>query len=101
MPHRKGYIHMIDLRDKNSCPTMEEISEYVRNPLFMQFCLQIRERYQCQEKIEYSAFLLEALKNADCDEITFQLSGPLSPMKVVPTHADYFTFLVLPVRIRS
>lgn len=59
MPHRKGYIHMIDLRDKNSCPTMEEIREYVRNPLFMQFCLQIRERYQCQEKIEYSACSME------------------------------------------
>lgn len=48
-----------------------------------------------------SSFLLEALKNADCDEITFQLSGPLSPMKVMPSHGDYFTFLVLPVRIRS
>ncbi len=25
---------MIDLQDKNICPTMEELGEYVRNPLF-------------------------------------------------------------------
>lgn len=46
---------MIDLQNKNSCPTIEEISEYVRNPVFMQFCLEMKNTYQCSEKIEYSA----------------------------------------------
>ena len=46
---------MIDLQDKNSCPAIEEISEYVRNPVFMQFCSEIKSAYQCIEKIEYSS----------------------------------------------
>lgn len=48
-----------------------------------------------------SGFLLEALKNADCDQVSIQLSGPLSPMKMLPAEGSHFTFLVLPVRIRS
>lgn len=50
---------MIDLQDKNVCPTLEEIGEYVRNPLFLQFCGQIKERYQCRETIAYSACSME------------------------------------------
>lgn len=46
---------MIDLQNKNSRPTIEEISEYVRNSVFMQFCLEMKNTYQCSEKIEYSA----------------------------------------------
>lgn len=45
---------MIDIKDKNTCPALEEIGDYVRNPLFMQFCSQVRQRYTCKEKIEYS-----------------------------------------------
>lgn len=45
---------MIDLQDKNICPTIEEISGYVNNPVFMQFCTEIRNAYKCNEKIEYS-----------------------------------------------
>ena len=47
--------NMIDLKDKNNCPAIETISEYVRNPVFMQFCSEIRNTYQCNEKIEYSS----------------------------------------------
>lgn len=46
---------MIDLLDKDNCPAFEEVSEYVRNPLFAQFCSDIRNTYQCTEKIEYSS----------------------------------------------
>lgn len=46
---------MIDLQDKNYRPTIEEISEYVRNPVFMQFCSEIKDTYKCNEKIEYSS----------------------------------------------
>ena len=45
---------MIDLQNKNSYPDIEAISEYVRNPVFMQFCSEIKNAYQCNEKIEYS-----------------------------------------------
>lgn len=46
-------------------------------------------------------YLLEALRNTECDEVKVQLGGPLSPMKVVPKEGDSFLFLVLPVRIKS
>ncbi len=42
-------------KDKNNCPAIETISEYVRNPVFMQFCPEIRNTYQCNERIEYSS----------------------------------------------
>lgn len=35
---------MIDLQDKSTCPTLEEIGEYVRNPVFMLLCSEIRRR---------------------------------------------------------
>ena len=46
-------------------------------------------------------YLLEALRNTECDEVKIQLGGPLSPMKVVPKEGDNFLFLVLPVRLKS
>lgn len=46
-------------------------------------------------------YLLEALRNIECDEVKVQLGGPLSPMKVVPKEGDSFLFLVLPVRLKS
>ena len=35
------------------------------------------------------------------DEVILQLSGALSPMKVVPVGGEEFLFLVLPVRLKS
>lgn len=46
---------MIDLHDKNICPTLDEIGQYVRNPVFMQFCSAIKSAHSCSEKIEFSA----------------------------------------------
>ncbi len=46
-------------------------------------------------------YVLDALRAADCDEICLQISGPLSPMKVVPPEGDSFLFLVLPVRLKT
>lgn len=48
-----------------------------------------------------SRFLLDALKNAETDEVRIALSGPLSPMKVLPAQGDAFLFLVLPVRLKK
>lgn len=50
---------MVDLRDKTVCPTLEEISEAVRNPVFMAFCSEIMETYRCAEKITFSGCSLE------------------------------------------
>ena len=46
-------------------------------------------------------YLLDALRAAQCDEVVLEISGPLSPMKVVPVNSDSFLFLVLPVRLKS
>lgn len=46
-------------------------------------------------------YLLDALKNAGCDQVRLEINGPLSPMKVVPPEGDSFLFLVLPVRLKN
>ncbi len=46
-------------------------------------------------------YLLDALRNAETDEVKVQLNGPLSPMKIVPKEGNSFLFLVLPVRLKQ
>ncbi len=46
-------------------------------------------------------YLLDALKAAESDKVRFLLNGGLSPMKIVPIEGDSYTFLVLPVRLKS
>ncbi len=46
-------------------------------------------------------YILDALKASGCDEVKLEISGPLSPMKVVPPEGDQFLFLVLPVRLKA
>lgn len=45
----------MDLTDRNDCPTLKEIGEFIRNPVFMRFCTEIKDTYRCNEKIEYSS----------------------------------------------
>lgn len=46
---------MVDLQNKQACPTLDEIAGYVENPVFLQFCSEIRNAYPCREKIEFSS----------------------------------------------
>lgn len=46
-------------------------------------------------------YLLDALRNAGCDEVVLEIAGALSPMKVLPVSGDSFLFLVLPVRLKT
>ncbi len=46
-------------------------------------------------------YLLDALRNTECDEVKIQLGGPLSPMKILPKEGEGFLFLVLPVRLKN
>lgn len=48
-----------------------------------------------------SRYLLDALKNAETDEVRIQLNGAVSPMKILPVEGDSFLFLVLPVRLKA
>ena len=46
-------------------------------------------------------YLLDALKNAETDEIKVMLNGSLSPMIIKPVQGDSFTFLVVPMRLAA
>ena len=46
-------------------------------------------------------YLLDALRNAEGDQVKIELNGPLSPMKVLPMEGNSFLFLVLPVRLKA
>lgn len=46
-------------------------------------------------------YLLDALRNADTDEVRLQMNGPLGPLKVLPKEGEAFIFLVLPVRLKA
>ena len=46
-------------------------------------------------------FLLDALRNADCEQVVFEISGALSPVKILPVEGNAFTYLVLPVRFKN
>ena len=79
---------MIDIQDKNSCPTLEEIDDYIRNPLFAQFCSEIKSRYQCNEKIEYSACSMEKGWN-----VKFKKAG--KALCTIYPREGYFTAMVV------
>lgn len=44
-------------------------------------------------------YLLDAIKNADTDELKFEFNGPLKPLKILPVEGDSFIFLVVPMRL--
>jgi len=46
-------------------------------------------------------YLMEALRATDCDKVRMEITGPLSPVKIVPLEGDSFLFLVLPVRMKT
>lgn len=48
-----------------------------------------------------SRYLLDALKNTECDEVKIKLKSPLSPMIITPKEGESFLFLVLPVRLKN
>ncbi len=85
---KDGGMDVVDLLDKNLCPTLEEVGEYIRNPLFMQFCTQIKARYQCKEKIEYSSCSWERGWN-----IKFKKAG--RNLCTVYPREGYFTVMVV------
>ena len=44
---------------------------------------------------------LDALRNARTEQVKLEISGPLSPVKVLPTEGSDFLYLVLPVRFKN
>ena len=46
-------------------------------------------------------YLLDALRNARTEKVRMEISGPLSPVKVLPMEGNDFLYLVLPVRFKN
>ena len=94
------------------------ITERLKNPLRVRFDKAVSVRCQTalgsvmdeiEAKIEGQAvevgfnnrYLLDALRYSGKDEVVFQISGPLAPVKIVPVEGNDFLFLVLPVRFKN
>ena len=46
-------------------------------------------------------YVLEALRNTECDEVKLVLNGSLSPMIIKPVQGEEFIFLVVPMRLND
>lgn len=79
---------MRDLKDRNNCPSLEEIGTYIQNPVFQKFCSEIKETYKCSEKIEYSCCSMEPGWN-----VKFKKSG--KSLCTIYPRESYFTALVV------
>lgn len=79
---------MLDLKDRNRCPTLEEIGQYVENPLFIKFCSEIKIVFQCQEIIEFSSCSWEKGWN-----VKFKKSG--KTLCTIYPRIQYFTVMVV------
>lgn len=96
------------------------ITERLKNPLRILFDASGKVTVRCQTNLgkvvdEFAAqvegdpveigfnnrYLLDALRNARCEKVVLELSGPLSPVKILPEEGSDFIYLVLPVRFKN
>lgn len=94
------------------------ITERLKNPLRITFDQDIQIRCQTPmgkvsdqmdaevsgEKVEIGfnyRYLLDALKFSGCDKVALEITGSLSPVKMLPLEGEEFLFLVLPVRFKN
>lgn len=79
---------MIDIQDKKYCLTLGEMIEYVHNPVFARFCSDMKSKYHCSEKIEFSSCSWQFGWN-----IKFKKSG--KTLCTIYPKENYFTVLVV------
>lgn len=79
---------MIDIKNYNYLPTIDEISAYIKNPLFDDFYTEIVKCYKVQPKIEFSKCSWEYGWN-----IKFKKSG--KNLCTVYPRENYFTVLIV------
>lgn len=93
---------MMDRLDQASRPTLEEVGKYVNNPVFLQFCSRMEERYQCSEKIEFSSCSMEKGWNVKYKKAgkalctVYPREGYFTVMVVVGTKEKAFVEAMLP-----
>ena len=117
-----GYKTRVVLETRDFIETIERasliITERLKNPLRIMFDDKVTVR--CQTNLgkvvdEFTAaiegdpveigfnnrYLLDALRNSRAEKVVMELSGPLSPIKILPEEGDDFIYLVLPVRFKN
>ena len=119
----EGWRTRVTLDTRDFIETIERasliITERLKNPLRVSFT-ERRVTVRCQTNLgkvvdEFDAraegedveigfnnrYLLHALRNARDEKVVLEISGPLSPVKVLPENGSDFTYLVLPVRFKN
>lgn len=84
---------MIDLQNINKCPTIHKMADYVGNPLFLEFCTQIRARYACPELIEFSSCSMEKGWNVKFKKAALKLSLPDCSQALQELYRDVFALI--------
>lgn len=79
---------MIDIKDKEYCPTLEEIGEFINNAVFLQFCAEVQAKYNCKETIEFSSCSWEYGWN-----VKFKKSG--KSLCTIYPREGFFTVLIV------
>ena len=79
---------MIDLKNKDYRPTPDELGDYIGNPVFRQFCGELKEAYSCKEIIEYSGCSMEPGWN-----VKFKRSG--RSLCTIYPREQYFTVMLV------
>lgn len=79
---------MTNIQDKNLRPSLEQIGEYIRNPLFGELCAELKGTFQCREKIEFSSCLWAPGWN-----IKFKKSG--KTLCTIYPKESYFTAMLV------
>lgn len=79
---------MIDLKLKQHTPTLTEIAEVVRTPVFLEFCARVEETFQCTGTAEYSACSMEPGWN-----VKFRKGG--KALCTIYPREGYFTVMVV------
>ena len=116
-------LSILEMMCKEFIETIERasliITERLKNPLRISFT-EGKVVVRCQTNLgrvvdEFNAqcegdeveigfnnrYLLDALRNARTEQVKLEISGPLSPVKVLPTEGSDFLYLVLPVRFKN
>ena len=118
-----GYKTRAVLDTRDFIDTIERasliITERLKNPLRILFDGKVTVRCQTNlgkvvdefdakiegEPVEIgfnNRYLLDALRNARCDQVALEMGGPLSPVKILPADGGGgFIYLVLPVRFKN
>lgn len=79
---------MIDIKNINYTPSMEEIAAYIGLPLFQEFCMYMEAEYRAVRKIEFSKDVWARGWN-----VKFKKAG--KSLGVVYPKNQYFTILVV------